>query len=356
MRLTKWNWLFITIAWAVILWSLAFIVSADELPTVVNQQQSSICRVGPSTGVYIGDGRVVCAAHAVRGDRDGLVPLTLHKGEKVIGKIVEIFKTNDLAHLKIVKGRIQKARGIGLSAANPKVGETVWRGGYVPDGRLLWHRGKVQSVTEDGKLRITPFSIGGQSGGPVLNARGRLVGVLYGSNRGRNGNNTSACVSVERIRKLLGIKPPAEEDEPTGLRILERLRGGSCRSGEPCPAPGGITAENLPEEIEVVYATPEYPGQSPAQGSCNDAELAAQRAAGEAEKNKNELLRHATRLSSLESTLKETQLALQRTVGVVEVLRKELTIQKTYAQAKSGKLAFRMVLDRSGNVVSVMPR
>ena len=339
-------------AWVAILCLIAFIVRAEDLPRTVNQQQSSICRVGPSTGVYIGDGVVVCAAHTVRGDRDGLVPLTLHGGGRVIGKIVEMFKTNDLAHLKIIRGRVNGLKGIRLSVANPTIGETVWRAGYVPDGRLLWHRGKVLSVTEQGKLVITPFSIGGQSGGPILNARGRLVGILYGSKRGKNGDNTTACTSIERIRKLLGIKTPVEEDESTAPRFFQRLRKGSCRVGEPCPAPGGITAKNLPEEIEVVYTPPEYPSQ----GNCSDAELAAQRAAGEAEKNRNELLRHTTRLANLESTLKETQLALQRTVGVVAVLRKELTLQTNYAQAKSGTLAFRMVLDRSGNVVKVIPR
>lgn len=352
--------------WFVTFWlifcTLPSVGFTEGLPFKLRQQQPNVCKIKSSTGVYLGSGIVLAAAHTVDDDKDGLVDVIFHKGQTLTGKIIKLSKVQDLAYLSLQKPGLLKVRGVPLSVANAKAGDRIWKTGYVRGRGLVWHLGKVLKDRGNGEFSFSPYSVGGQSGGPVFTEDGRLIGNILKSARGRSGTNSTIGATIKTILGNLKVAAVENEDE-CRIRLLQIFRGnGSCRIGEPCPPQGGIISDN-PSEIlidlippsETVIDFPTHPDK-PTEGNCYEAELKAQRAMAESEKNKNELARQSKRLASLESSLKETQLMLQRTLGMVEVTQKELIIQKRVIEAKSGKLAFRMKLDRFGRVISVEPR
>jgi len=97
-------------------------------------------------------------------------------------------------------------RGVLLAAVDPQANDLVWRAGYGGSGQLLWHKGKVRGFSGPfGHGRTwfdcTPYSVSGDSGGPVFNDAGELIGNLWGSSPG---DGTTTAVLASTLSKSLG--------------------------------------------------------------------------------------------------------------------------------------------------------
>ncbi len=112
-------------------------------------------------------------------------------------------------------------------AAKAKVGENVWVVGHPgagSEGLLLnaYDKGYVSAITEStpgdpALIRITAPVNQGNSGGPVLNGAGRVVGVVSRGIRSKNSMNFA--VHVHKIEEIL-----AKDSWPRGMKADEIRR------------------------------------------------------------------------------------------------------------------------------------
>ncbi len=227
-----------------------------ELPAIVAQHQPSVVAIDSCTGTYLGGKLCLTAWHVLDEKRDGRVTVKFHDGPTIQGKIVSASPEHDQATI-LLDERPEGIGGVPLSLKTPPTGSPVVRAGYV-NGELKWGSGKVTRTaascysgscqTDGGVLLITPYSVGGMSGGPIFDARtGRLIGNLWGR-RGSSVTNSTVGVSAETTARLLGTKVVeglATEQTQLFRGLRNRSRGGAQR--EPPPPPDDVTFEEPPK-------------------------------------------------------------------------------------------------------------
>ena len=109
--------------------------------------------------------------------------------------------------------------------------------GYGPDGKLACNSGlflgyKRSTQAQNGPddwMEISGHARGGDSGGPIFNQQGRVVGVLWGT----DGEHVVG-VQAGRVHKLLDEAIP-DAGRAEGVCVAEHLRAAIRRP--PCPAP-----------------------------------------------------------------------------------------------------------------------
>ncbi|GAB6164261.1 hypothetical protein JCM19992_02610 [Thermostilla marina] len=94
---------------------------------------------------------------------------------------------------------------LSLAERAPQAGEVLYTCGYGSDGRLVFRSGKALGYVGQGTLpgretlAVSGAAREGDSGGPVLDARGRVVAVLWGTDGSR-----SVGTYCGRLRRLIG--------------------------------------------------------------------------------------------------------------------------------------------------------
>ncbi len=138
-------------------------------------------RWGVGSGVVVGGGRVLTNAHNVRGEQ---VVVTFPDGRAAEGSVVGLDLDGDLAVVEVDTGG---APTIPWAAASPGIGTLVFALAN-PGGRgLRVTHGFVSSVERSfrgprgrritGSVEHTAPLLPGSSGGPIVDAEGRLLGV-----------------------------------------------------------------------------------------------------------------------------------------------------------------------------------
>ncbi len=169
---------------------------------------------------------VLTAAHIFQ-DGVGVVVLQTSSGERCKGDLVFIDRTWDIALIQPFQ-RLN-AETVEISDQVPKRGEKSFILGYGPNDQLKVTTGWVidYSMTSRTSTYETLRTAGavrqGDSGGPVVNEKNRLIGIVWGTD-----GYASYATWNGRIRKLLASNP----------------RFGFCLEEE------GKEAENPPEEDE----------------------------------------------------------------------------------------------------------
>lgn len=188
----------------------------------------------PATGIaWQADGIVVTADHIL--ERDDGVSVTLPNGTSIPATIIGREPGSDLAVLKI-EADVNPAE----TTAQHRVGELVLALGR-PEPSLMASLGVVSAVggpwqtatgvPVDGFIRTDTTFYPGFSGGPLINAKGAVVG-LNSSRLGRGGGLTVPAATVDRIvqalvqhgrirRGFLGVtSQPVEAAAASGLLIV----------------------------------------------------------------------------------------------------------------------------------------
>ena len=124
-----------------------------------------------------GRGLVVTCAHIFR-EGQGKVSCLFPDGKEYAASVVGDKTGADLTAMLIADPGITP---IQVGMANPPVRAMVTAAGYGPDGRYLKQSGLVMEVNQK-ELIMTGSARDGDSGGPILNAQGELVGILWGTN------------------------------------------------------------------------------------------------------------------------------------------------------------------------------
>ena len=134
------------------------------------------------TGTIISsDGVILTNKHVVKSAPNGTVKVQFRNGKTVIGKVLWVAKHADLATVKIME-RTRRHAYLSCTSAQMKlrINERIMVIGHPANLRWVVTQGRVTGY--DQKVGgITDTQIySGNSGGPVFNMKGQLIGVVWG--------------------------------------------------------------------------------------------------------------------------------------------------------------------------------
>lgn len=191
-------------------------------------------------------GLVVTNWHVVR-EASGTIMVAFPNGFRSAATVLRIDRDWDLAALAIWKPDVPP---IPLSTAAPQPGETLTIAGYGKGSYRASSGRCTQYVSPGGNMPYEIVELGtsareGDSGGPILNSRGELSGVLFGTSVGLFGRTMGSYCG--RVRWFLA--PAATE--------LDRMPGpGTMIAQQPRPSPGAVAATGTPAWTEESTSTP----------------------------------------------------------------------------------------------------
>jgi len=164
----------------------------DDLKKIENQIQAVVKKVRPATvaltstrsgasgsGVIINkDGLILTAAHVVQGNEE--MSIIFPNGKAFIAKVLGSNRTKDVAMLQLVKKKNWPFAEIGDSDAL-KIGGYViamgHAGGYDTRRPAPVRFGRLLSKNKKGFITSDSVLIGGDSGGPLFDMNGKVVGI-----------------------------------------------------------------------------------------------------------------------------------------------------------------------------------
>lgn len=183
-------------------------VTGKEIPGLVAVQPAVVQIVvdngSGGSGAYIRGGLILTCKHLF-GRSNNNAEITFNNGEVIRAKLVKTSKLWDLAVMRLVR-LPKKIKPIRLARKIPKIGTYLHSVGFGGRGKIRWATGRLKSFSRTGRGTKTSdnFTINnrgsrnGDSGGPIFNNKGELVGVLWGATR-----NSTDGTQVGRCLKFL---------------------------------------------------------------------------------------------------------------------------------------------------------
>ena len=211
-------------------------------------------------------GLVVTNWHVVR-DAVGPITVNFPGGFRSAAKVMKVDKDWDLAALAIWKP--EGIEPIPMSPRAPRRGEALtiagWGSGSYREatGRCTNYVSPAGNFPAE-MIELSTAARNGDSGGPILNARGELAGVLFGSGWGTT--NGSYC---GRVRWFLASIEPQFRHLPSGRQdamIADSRKPNKPEKPKPiaaieavaeCPGEARQVIRDLPSEIDPIPPLPQ---------------------------------------------------------------------------------------------------
>lgn len=157
---------------------------------------------GVGTGFLIGEGYALTAYHVVQGAKT-LSAQTLDKKRYAV-EVIGFEEQSDLALLRV--NVPAETPVLPLAAGGPAIGDALLGIGNGGGAFLTSKTGRLTGLDADagradfpaGTLQMNAPLVPGDSGGPIINARGEVVGVVSYISQSRNGDSASFAVPVTR--------------------------------------------------------------------------------------------------------------------------------------------------------------
>lgn len=176
------------------------------------------------TGFLISDDGYVATSYHVIADADSLY-LENKKFGKLKASIVKADQKNDVAILKITQATFSASIPYTISVEESPLGDGVFTLGY-PREDIVYSEGTISSSTgfrnNEHAYQIAVPVNPGNSGGPLLNSRGQLVGMVSGLQ-----TETQGAAFAVKSSVLLDVLKKNEDDsvmQPITLNSKNRLR------------------------------------------------------------------------------------------------------------------------------------
>ncbi|HEY2411425.1 MAG TPA: serine protease [Pirellulaceae bacterium] len=185
-------------------------------------------------------GLVVSNWHVVR-DAAGQITVEFPDGFKSPAEVVKTDKDWDLAALSIYRPRVSP---IPVTAVAPQPGESLTIGGYgsgdwrMASGRCTQYLAPGVDFPHE-MVELATEARQGDSGGPILNQRGELAGVLFGSGPGYTSGSYGG-----RVLQFLGTVVPGGAPGSDGVSS-----NSLAASGSPNPSTAGSGFHSPPPPI-----------------------------------------------------------------------------------------------------------
>jgi serine protease Do len=188
--------------------------------------------VGRSFGsgtIVSADGLVLTNEHVIRGARNGLVAVLAANEKRYEGRVIAVDRRNDLALVRLnTRDRLPTVRLANREGI--RVGQQVYAIGspYGLSGTLT--TGILSRIAPNGDLQTDAALNPGNSGGPLLNSSGELIGVNKAIlSPGRQGGNvgigfaTSATIARDFIETNRNRNPGTIATSPAPVPANTRL-------------------------------------------------------------------------------------------------------------------------------------
>ena len=189
---------------------LALMLTADW-PTIVKPLTDQTVRIEAQidteqetahwlcSGVVIDADRgyVLTAAHCVNRPPTAVLTLTINR------KHATLIKENRLLDIAVLQFDAKGEKAITLAETVPMTGEEVALVGFAYGRKQLYVQiGRVALPTdEDGRFVVDVTTIRGDSGGPLINARGELVGIVSAIEY--SGGYLGSAVALDTVRSFV---------------------------------------------------------------------------------------------------------------------------------------------------------
>jgi S1-C subfamily serine protease len=167
------------------------------------------------SGFAVGRNLLVTNRHVV--EEAEQLQLDTWDGKSIAVEVHAVAYLNDLALIQTIQNLPRVAE---LAPGDPRDGATVSVVGFPLGGPMKTTKGRVvDTVTgtelgEEGRVvRITAKVQHGNSGGPLLDAEGRVAGVVYAIERS---SGYGLAIPVSALRQFLAAGTPAGSPEPCG--------------------------------------------------------------------------------------------------------------------------------------------
>lgn len=181
----------------------------------------TLVHAGQATGsaFAVGDGNFVTARHVVAGHEWVRLSLGVQT-PSVPAQVIALDDLDDVAVLHVPASTRPSLPHVLLTLGDaPTTGEQVTAIGYPGGGPLVQRGGQVVTVDPE-QARVDLAVQAGMSGGPLLDADGRVVGVLV-ARRGRQ----AVAVPAPRLANALAAAASASPRPPTGAAIPHLWKG-----------------------------------------------------------------------------------------------------------------------------------
>lgn len=170
-----------------------------------------------------GNGYIITNAHVVKDARNLIVENK--KGEQYYANAVYVNKTTDLAILKITDTSFKKLSGLPytFSKSSTDLGEHIFTLGY-PREEVVYGEGYLSAKSgyfgDTTSYQISISVNPGNSGGPVVNKNGEIIGIISSKE-----TNADGVVFAIKSKNIYSALKDVKEKDSIKLPITNTLKG-----------------------------------------------------------------------------------------------------------------------------------